>query len=72
MRKLISFDITIKQDVCTYHCKNLKNISAIMTFKIAETGKDDFNQESPALSAMGQIPNGYVTRIIECSIEEVK
>jgi hypothetical protein len=62
---LISFDIVIKHDVCTEHCKALKKTTAIMIFKIAET--------SPlTVSSAGTRPEGYVTKRIECSLDELK
>ena len=64
LRQLISFDIAIKHDVCTEHCKQLKKTSAVMMFKIAEP--------SPLSSSSDSVPNGYTTKTVECSLDEVK
>ena len=65
LSKLIFFDIAIKHDVCTEHCKALKKTTAIMIFKIAET--------SPlTVSSAGIRPEGYVVKRIECSLDELK
>ena len=37
MRKLISFDVTLKHDICTEACKSLKKTTAALTFKISES-----------------------------------
>ena len=37
MRKLISFDVTLKHDICTEACKSLKKTTAVLTFKISES-----------------------------------
>merc|ERR1712166_1669311 len=64
LQKLISFDIALKHDICTEHCKELKKTSAIMVFKIAETSALTSNSSS--------CPNGFITKTVECSLDEVK
>jgi len=73
LRQLISFDIVLKQDVCTEHCKQLKKTSAIMIFKIAETSPLTASAQGPGAGGLvTKTPQGYVTKTIECSLEEVK
>ena len=64
LRQLISFDIALKHDICTEHCKQLKKTTAIMIFKIASP--------SPLTSSSREIPHGFTTKTIECSLDEVK
>ena len=64
LRQLISFDIVLKHDVCTEHCKQLKKTTAIMIFKIASP--------SPLTSSARSVPHGFTTKRIECSLDEVK
>lgn len=65
LSQLISFDILIQHHVCTEHCKQLKKTTAVMVFKIAEV--------SPlAVSSSGARPEGFVTKRIECSLDELK
>jgi hypothetical protein len=56
MRKLISFDVTLKHDICTETCKSLKKTTAVLTFKISE------NQSSA----------GYTIKSVECSLDELR
>jgi hypothetical protein len=72
LRQLISFDIVLKQDVCTEHCKQLKKTSAIMIFKIAETSPLTTSLGSGAGGLVTKTPQGYVTKTVECSLDEVK
>ena len=73
LRQLISFDVVLKQDICTEHCKQLKKTSAIMIFKIAETSPLTASSQGAAgVPAVTKTPQGYVTKTVECSLEEVK
>ena len=50
--------------MCTEHCKQLQKTTAVIMFKVSNP--------SP-LSVQGKgVPDGYTTKKIECSLEEVK
>ena len=60
LQRLISFDIAMKADLATEHCKTLKSTTAVLTFKIADT------------ASLDNIQSGYKLKTIECSLDELK
>ena len=60
IKRLISFDVTLKQDLATEQCKSLKMTTVLLTFKIADNAVLDSTQ------------SGYTMHTIECGMDELK
>ena len=60
IKRLISFDVALKQDLATEQCKALKMTTALLTFKVADN------------AVLDSTHSGYHTRTIECSMDELK